>query len=162
MVAWTSSSTIKINWRGTIEEKIRISRSSVGDKSSEKKRLKVCLPVSFELETGEILQRGCGKKKLYETDVGWHCLYCGNYLYRREPSLKAMWFHFRVGREYWRAMFSLDNVFINGVPVSGLPDCLPRRLISDRLEPNPPPWFSYFIFYDGPQFKKYLENYKHA
>ena len=43
-------------------EKIRISRSSVGDKSSEKKRLKVCLPVSFELETGEILQRGCGKK----------------------------------------------------------------------------------------------------
>jgi hypothetical protein len=143
-------------------EKIRISRSSVGDKSSEKKRLKVCLPVSFELETGKILQRGCGKKKLYETDVGWHCLYCGNYLYRREPSLKAMWFHFRVGREYWRAMFSLDNVFINGVPVSGLPDCLPRRLISDRLEPNPPPWFSYFIFYDGPQFKKYLENYKHA
>ena len=60
MVAWTSSSTIKINWRGTIVEKIRISRSSVGDKSSEKKRLKVCLPVSFELETGEILQRGSG------------------------------------------------------------------------------------------------------
>jgi len=143
-------------------KKIRISRAYESTKSPMKGNFRVCSPVSFVLETGEALQRGCGRKGLYETDVGWHCFYCGNYLYRQEPSLKAMWFHFRVGREYWRAMFSRDNVFINGVPVSGLPDCLPRSLLSDLLEPNPPPWFSYFIFYDGPQFKKYLENYKYA
>jgi hypothetical protein len=141
-------------------EKIRITRSC--HQKSEKKRLKFCFPVSYALETGEILQRGCGRNGLHETDVGWHCLYCGNYLYRPEPSLEALWFHFRVGREYWRAMFSQDKIFINGIPVTGLPDGLPKNLASDLLEPNPPPWFSYFIFYDGPQFAKYLENRKHV
>jgi hypothetical protein len=141
-------------------EKIRITRSC--HQKSEKKRLKFCFPVSYALETGEILQRGCGRNGLHETDVGWHCLYCGNYLYRPEPSLEALWFHFRVGREYWRAMFSQDKIFINGIPVTGLPGGLPKNLTSDLLEPNPPPWFSYFIFYDGPQFAKYLENRKHV
>jgi hypothetical protein len=146
---------------GTVA-KIRISRTFIGDESSEKRRFKFCLPASFELETGEILARGCGKYGLYETDVGLHCFYCGNYLYLQEPSLNAMWFHFRLGREYWRAMYSRDNIFINGVPVTGLVDCLPRCLVSDLVEPNPPPWFPYFIVYDGPQFKRYLEKYKHA
>lgn len=141
-------------------EKIRITRSC--HQKSEQKRLKFCFPVSYVLETGETLQRGCGRNGLHETDVGWHCLYCGNYLYRPEPSLEALWFHFRVGREYWRAMFSRDKIFINGIPVTGLPDGLPKNLTSDLLEPNPPPWFSYFIFYDGPQFAKYLENRKHV
>ena len=143
-------------------KKIRVLRVFSGEKSSTKGRLKLCSPVSFVMETGESLQRGCGKNGLYETDFGWHCFYCGNYLYREKPSLKAMWFHFRVGREYWRAMFSRDNIFINGVPVSGLADCLPRTLLCDLVEPNPPPWFSYFIFYDGPQFKKYMEKYRYA
>jgi len=143
-------------------ERIRITRSCVRENASTSERLKLCLPVSHVLETGETLRRGCGKNGLHETDIGWHCFYCGNYLYRSEPSLKALWFHFRVGREYWRARFFRDRVFINGVPVSGLPDCLPRSLVCDLLEPNPPHWFSYFIFYDGPQFQKYLENYKHA
>ena len=140
--------------------KIRIRRS--GQTECVKKRLKLCLPVSYELETGETLRRGCGRSGLQETEVGWHCLYCGNYLYRREPSLKALWFHFKLGREYWKAMFSWDKIFINGVPVTGLPDSLPRRLFSDLLEPNPPAWFSYFIFFDGPQFIKYLETYNNA
>lgn len=140
--------------------KIRITRS--GNRACEQKRLKLCLPVSYKLETGETLRRGCGRNGLQETDVGWHCFYCGNYLYRPEPSLKALWFHFKLGREYWRTMFSRDKIFINGVPVTGLPDSLPRRLCSDLLEPNPPVWFSYFIFYDAPQFIKYLENYKYA
>lgn len=142
--------------------KIRISRSVVGDATSPNRSFELCAPVSFVLETGETLRRGCDRHGLYETDVGWHCLYCGNYLYRSEPTLAAMWFHFRVGREYWKAMFSRDKIFINGVPVTGLPDSLPRRLVADLLEPNPPAWFSYFIFYDGPQFKKYLENYKYG
>ena len=142
--------------------KIRISRSFSVGKSPGKRRLKVCLPASFKLETGETIERGCGKNGLYETDVGWQCIYCGNYLYRPKISLKAMWFHFRVGREYWRVMFSRDNFFINGVPVSGSPDCLPKSLLADLAEPNPPPWFSYFIYYDGPQFEKYLEKYKYV
>ncbi len=142
--------------------KIKISRSYVGDEPHVNERLKLCLPATFVLETGETLYRGCDRKGMYETDMGWHCLYCGNYLYRSRPTLDAMWFHFRVGRDYWRTMFSRDNIFINGVPVTGLPDSLPRSLVSDLLEPSPPPWFSYFIFYDGPQFKKYLERYKYA
>lgn len=141
-------------------KKIQITRSA--QNACERKGFKICLPVSYELETGEILRRGCGRRGLRETDVGWHCLYCGNYLYRPDPSLKALWFHFKLGREYWRAMFSRDKIFINGVPVTGLPDSLPRRLFSDLLEPNPPAWFSYFIFFDSAQFVKYLENYDHA
>ena len=125
-------------------KKIRITRS--GHSAYTNNRLKLCLPVSYVLETGETLRRGCGRCGLQETDVGWHCFYCGNYLYRSEPSLKALWFHFRVGREYWRTMFSRDKIFINGVPVTGSPDSLPRSLSSDLLEPNPPVLVFFFYF----------------
>ncbi len=143
-------------------EKIRITRSSPDHNVCIGKGLKLCLPVTFVLESGETLQRGCGSNGLHKTEVGWHCFYCGNYLYLRKPSIQSLWFHFKVGREYWRTMLSRDRVFINGLPVTGLPDSLPRSLMSDLLEPAPPAWFSYFIFYDGSQFIKYLENYKYA
>lgn len=138
--------------------KIRVIRSSNVGRQVTKGRLKVCIPASFVLESGESVRRGCGRSGLYKTNVGWHCFYCGNYLYSSAPSLKALWFHFRVGRDYWRTMFSRDMIYINGVPVSGLADGLPKSLFSDLLEPNPPSWFTYFIFYDRDQFSKYLET----
>lgn len=143
-------------------DKIRITRSLQNQNACMETGLKLCLPVNFVLESGETIRRGCGSHGLYKTEVGWHCFYCGNYLYLQKPSIKSLWFHFKVGREYWRTMFSRDRIFINGLPVAGLPDSLPGRLVSDLLEPAPPSWFSYFIFYDGTQFKQYMENYKYA
>ena len=120
--------------------------------------LKECRQEYYYLENGEEIQRGCGLLGLYRTDIGWRCLYCGNYLYKNKLPLDALWFHFRIGREYWRISVSQDKVFINGVPVSGLPDSLPRKFISDLSEPRPPKWFLYFVAYEGHQFKKYLEK----
>ncbi len=121
--------------------------------------LKECRQEKFLLENGEEIQRGCGLLGLYQTDVGWRCLYCGNYLYQEKSPLDVLWFHFRMGREYWKISVSQDKIFINGVPITGLPDSLPRNLISDLSEPRPPKWFPYFVSYEGHQFKKYLEKY---
>ncbi len=121
--------------------------------------LKECQKETILLESGEEIQKGCGFFGLYRTDVGWRCLYCGNYLYQEKSHLEALWFHFRVGREYWKIYVSQDKIFINGVPVSGLPDPLPRKFISDLSELRPPKWFPYFVSYEGYQFKKYLERY---
>jgi hypothetical protein len=98
-----------------------------------------------------------GQTGLMPDEVGWSCFYCGNYIFRPAPSLHDLWFHFKVGREYWRAMSLGGDNFINGVPVSGLPDSLPRRLWGDLTETRPPKWFKYYIVYDEEQFQKYLE-----
>lgn len=132
---------------------------SFGKKAKGTKNLKECQQKVFCLENGEKIQRGCGLRGLYKTDVGWRCLYCGNYIYENESRLEALWLHFRVGREYWRVSVSQDRVYINGIPVSGLPDSLPRKLVSDLADPRPPKWFPYFVCYEGRQFQKYLEKY---
>jgi hypothetical protein len=109
------------------------------------------------LENGETVKRGCGQAGLMPGAVGWSCFYCGNYVFRLAPSLYALWFHFKMGREYWRAMSRGGDNFINGVPVSGLPDSLPRRLWGDLSETRPPKWFKYYVAFDEAQFQKYLE-----
>lgn len=135
---------------------------------TEKPALKVLLPVKpgrrllcevrgIELENGETVKRGCGQIGLVPDEVGWSCFYCGNYIFRSAPSLYDLWFHFKVGREYWRAMSLGGDNFINGVPVAGLPDSLPRRLWGDLTETRPPKWFKYYVAYDEEQFQKYLE-----
>ena len=121
-------------------------------------RLSECEVRIIFLENGETVKRGCGRNGLIPTDVGWHCFYCGNYIYQSDPSLAALWFHFKIAREYWRAMSREDQNFINGVPVSGFADFLPRRLLADLAETNPPKWFRYYLTFDEEQFQKYLEK----
>ena len=137
-------------------EKIKIRSFKVNKKE---KNLKECLKEKVVLESGEEIKRGCGFTGLYQTEVGWRCLYCGNYLYKGKTNLEAWWFHFRVGREYWRVSVSQDKIFINGIPISGLPDSLPEKLKSDLAESSPPKWFPYFVAYEGHQFTKYFERY---
>ena len=67
--------------------------------------LKECRQEYYYLENGEEIQRGCGLLGLYRTDIGWRCLYCGNYLYKNKLPLDALWFHFRMGREYWKISY---------------------------------------------------------
>ncbi len=110
------------------------------------------------LENGETVKRGCGCTGMMPSEVGWSCFYCGNYVYRADPTLSALWFHFKVGREYWRAMSQGGRNFINGVPVTGFPDSLPRRLLADLANARPPKWFPYYMVLDEDQFQKYLEE----
>jgi len=122
------------------------------------RRRLICQVHSIPLDNGETLKRGCGRIGLIPSDVGWRCFYCGNYVYRADPPVEALWFHFRVAREYWRAMSRGDQHFVNGVPVSGLADSLPSCLRADLGEPSPPVWFRYFLIFDEQQFTHYLES----
>ena len=121
-------------------------------------RWRICEVRIIPLENGETVKRGCGRTGMIPSEVGWSCFYCGNYVYRPDPPISALWFHFKVGREYWRAMSQGGRNFINGVPVSGVPDSLPRRLWADLAEARPPKWFRYYILFDEEQFQKYLEE----
>lgn len=115
--------------------------------------------ISFTtLETGETVKRGCGGSGLVPYNVGWRCLYCGNFVYRAKITVRQMWFHFKVAREYWRPMSRQNVNFINGIPVSGAIDSLPRFLLRDLDETLPPKWFPYYLLYDESQFKRYLEK----
>jgi hypothetical protein len=124
---------------------------------SKSGRWQMCKVRVIPLENGETVKRGCGRTGLRPSEVGWSCFYCGNYVFRADPSLSALWFHFKVGREYWRAMSQGGRNFINGVPVSGFSDSLPRRLWADLLDASPPKWFPYYMGLDEDQFQKYLE-----
>lgn len=136
--------------------KIDLPASRVPGSREQGQRL-FCEVRVLSLENGDTVKRGCGQYGLMPNEAGWSCFYCGNYIFRTAPSLYSLWFHFKVGREYWRAMSLGGENFINGVPVSGLPDSLPRRLWGDLTETRPPKWFKYFIAYDEEQFQKYLE-----
>ena len=48
------------------------------------------------LENGETVKRGCGRTGMMPSEVGWSCFYCGNYVYRPDPPISALWFHFKV------------------------------------------------------------------
>lgn len=125
---------------------------------NQSKRLLECKVRMISLENGETVKRGCGRAGLMASEVGWHCFYCGNYIYQTNPTLDALWFHFKIAREYWRAMSREDKNYINGVPVSGFPEFLPRRLLADLAEARPPKWFRFYLVYDEEQFQKYLET----
>jgi len=118
--------------------------------------LGLCPIVFHPLETGEKIKRGCGRRGLIPTEVGWKCFYCGNYIYRDETTLIQLWFHFRLAREYWRASSRGDQEFINGMPVAGKADPLPRILLADLDDPRPPKWFPYYVVNDEKQFEEYL------
>ena len=117
-----------------------------------------CPQTVTRLDSGESIRRGCGRSGLIPNEVGWKCFYCGNYVYQVSPTLDSLWFHFKVAREYWRATHRSGVNFINGVPVSGTADSLPRRLRSDLSEPRPPKWFAYYVACDEGQFQRYLET----
>ncbi len=138
---------------------IKLTRQKSGTRSNtEAATWQQCPIRSISLESGETVKRGCGQMGLLSTDIGWRCFYCGNYIYRTHSSLNALWFHFKIAREYWRAMSREGNNFINGVPVSGFSDFLPRRLLADLAEAHPPKWFRYYLRFDDDQFKKYLDK----
>lgn len=120
--------------------------------------LLTCPVRTISLENGETLKRGCGQRGLMPSDIGWHCFYCGNYIYQTNSTLDALWFHFKIAREYWRAMSLEGKNFINGVPVSGFPDFLPRRLLADLAETKPPKWFRYYLIFDDEKFQNYLDQ----
>ncbi len=120
--------------------------------------LKICRPEEITLQTGERLKRGCGKQGLYRFDGGWRCFYCGRYLYESGSSLTALWFHFRLAREYWRIQSANGRDFINGVPVPGVPDPLPHCLQRDLSDPEPPAWFSVFVEVDEEGFKHFMKK----
>ncbi len=122
------------------------------------RRFRICREVHLTLQNGEVLKRGCGRRGLYPFDGGWRCFYCGRYLYESGSSLQALWFHFRLAREYWRVQSANGRDFINGVPVPGLPDPIPLCLQGDLTEPDPPEWFAVFVDEDETEFKRYLKR----
>lgn len=91
-------------------------------------------------------------------EAGWRCFYCGRYLYEDSSTLGSLWFHFRLARDYWRVQNAQGRDYINGMPIPGSPDPLPRRLANDLAEPNPPPWFSVFVTAEADEFKRYLDQ----
>lgn len=122
------------------------------------RRLKRCRAIVTTLETGENLRRGCGHRGLMECASGWKCFYCGNIIYKSGVDLDELWFHFRIGREYWRIKTLLGKDFINGVPVSGRGDSIPAKLLPDLAESRPPKWFPYFLASSDEKFQQYLQT----
>ncbi len=117
-----------------------------------------CPIVNRVMETGERLTRGCGGLSMVTDEIGGHCLYCGNFYYKKQASLEVLWFHFKISREYWSVRRGPEQEYINGFPVDGIADSLPGILKSDLDEAHPPEWFSYFMNSDEEQFKKYLQE----
>lgn len=122
------------------------------------RRLKRCRAIITTLETGENLRRGCGHRGLMEFGPGWKCFYCGNIIYKNGADLEELWFHFRMGREYWRIKTLLGRDFINGIPVTGRGDSIPAQLWPDLEESRPPKWFPHFLSSGEEEFQKYLKS----
>ena len=123
-------------------------------------QLFLCPVVTLTLANGEVLKRGCGRSGMSEFGACFRCLYCGNYLYKKTPSLESMWFHFRWAREFWRAHNNHGRDFVNGVPVAGKAETLPSPCLPDLAEPKPPRWFPYFLKYSDQEFREHMLNLK--
>lgn len=119
-----------------------------------------CPVVVITLANGEVTKRGCGQRGMSEFDAGLRCIYCGNYIYKKAPSLESMWFHFRWAREFWKIHHDHGRDFVNGIPVVGRAETLPASCLSDLAEFRPPRWFSYFLKYSDREFQEYLLNLK--
>ena len=133
-----------------------VRRQSAGDNFTVNGPLYRCPVVVVTLEDGERPRRGCGQLGMMASAGGWKCFYCGNYIFGSSEDLQELWFHFRLGREYWRVKSFLGMDFINGVPVSGKGDSLPRSLWPDLGETAAPGWFAKFIVLDEDEFDKYM------
>ncbi len=142
---------------GNLMKKLRLVRSSV---KKTARGLFQCPVVVFSLANGEVTKRGCGRKGMSEFDGGLRCLYCGNYIYQKAPSLESMWFHFRWAREFWNIHNEQGRDFVNGVPVTGRAETLPAACLPDLAEFRPPRWFASFLKYDDQEFREYLLNSK--
>lgn len=128
-----------------------------GSKGNYSQDLHWCKIVFKTLETGETIKRGCGNRGLVRFEAGRKCFYCGNYVYYPNLKLETLWFHFKLGREYWRAINIDGRDFVNGIPVSGRAEPLPRYLLADLLEVRPPRWFPFYLLYEEEEFTRYLE-----
>lgn len=137
-------------------KKIRIIQDKNGASSNDK-GFSQCPIVNQRLDTGEIIKRGCGLRGLAPCPAGWHCFYCGNYIFRVGLQLSVLWMHFKTGREYWRSIYIGGINYVNGIPSTSKD--LPMRLLADIREVNPPRWFAYYLIYDEPDFKRYVELY---
>ncbi len=134
--------------------RLRVSRPA----HSPAESMRRCPVTAVTLESGEILKRGCGRRGLVAFDAGWKCFYCGNVLYREAATVESMWFHFRLGREYWRAHSTAGREFINGIAVNGQAEGLPSECMRDLNEPNPPDWFYKFVEDDETPFDEILNQ----
>ncbi|MFQ5674206.1 MAG: hypothetical protein ACE5G9_14085 [Nitrospinales bacterium] len=122
--------------------------------------LRQCKTTFVTLDSGETLKRGCGGRGLVAFEAGWRCLYCGNYIYHARLSVDTLWFHYKLTREYWRATHRGGQEYINGIPVDGCAETLPRFLAADLREVRPPRWFRFYIVCDAEEFACYLANLK--
>jgi len=138
-------------------KKLRLVKTS-GKKTTQ--RLFQCPVVVITLANGEIIKRGCGRSGMSEFGACLRCLYCGNYLYKKTPSLESMWFHFRWAREFWRIHNTHGRDFVNGIPVMGKAETLPSSCLADLAESKPPRWFPHFLKYSDQEFREYMFNLK--
>ncbi len=138
-------------------KKLKLVKTS-GKKATQ--RLFRCPVVVLTLANGEVVKRGCGRAGMSEFDACLRCLYCGNYLYKKAPSLESMWFHFRWAREFWRIHNNHGRDFVNGIPVMGKAETLPSSCLPDLAESKPPWWFPYFLKYSDQEFREYMFNLK--
>jgi len=143
--------------RGKSVKQLRIVKTR---RKTSSQRLFQCPVVVITLANGEVIKRGCGWSGMSESGACLRCLYCGNYLYKKTPSLESMWFHFRWAREFWRSHNTQGRDFVNGVPVSGKAETLPASCLSDLAESKPPRWFPYFLKYSDQEFRDYMFNHK--
>ncbi len=123
-------------------------------------RLFRCPVVIITLANGEVMKRGCGRRGMAAFDAGLRCLYCGNYIYKKAPSLESMWFHFRWAREFWKIHNDQGREYVNGIPVTGQAESLPASCLSDLAESQPPWWFPYYLKYGDREFREYMLNSK--
>lgn len=128
-----------------------------GSKGSYSQGLRWCKIVVMTLETGETIKRGCGNRGLVGFEAGRKCFYCGNYVYHPNLKLETLWFHFKLAREYWRAVDIDGRDFVNGIPVPGRAEPLPHYLLADLVEVQPPRWFPFYLLYEEEEFIRYLE-----
>ncbi len=141
----------------SLMKKLKVVKIS-GKKAAQ--RLFQCPVVVITLANGEVLKRGCGRSGMSEFGVCLRCLYCGNYLYKKSPSLESMWFHFRWAREFWKIHNTQGRDFVNGVPVMRKVDTLPYYCLADLAESRPRQWFPHFLKYSDQEFREYMFNLK--
>ncbi len=140
-------------------KKLNIIRQSAPKVSSENAiALRRCPILFHSTESGEKIKRGCGHMGMRSGHGAWRCFYCGHYIYRNEQNLSALWFHFKLGREFWRGITLGGRDYVNGVPVVGQAEDLPASLLGDLKEVRPPKWFAAYMVLDDQRFKQYVET----
>ncbi len=140
-------------------KQLKISRVSAPDSGNKSAiALRRCPILFHPMESGEKIKRGCGHMGMRSGHGAWRCFYCGHYIYRNEQDLSSLWFHFKLGREFWRGITLGGRDYVNGVPVVGQAEELPAVLLGDLKEVRPPRWFAAYMVLDDPRFKKYVET----